>query len=129
MAKLLVTVDGVEYNVEITGSLADLLPVPPAPAPAHRNYPPPAGVSGDVGPCHIVGIEVNEKNRAGQVMNAPKFTVKFDNGKSYSTFQSGIGNAAKTLWGMGRPVFYKTAPSQDGKYTNLAEVRSADGQP
>jgi hypothetical protein len=126
------TLDGEEHRItvgalQISALLAVLHvpaagPVPAAPTPA-------SAPSTEVGPVEIVGIEIATKNREGVALTSPKYSVKFGNGKTHATFDANTGQAAKMLWGQGKKVFYKTQSSRDGKYQNLAEIRSAEGQP
>lgn len=100
---------------------------PSGAASAPHAAPNPAAPAGERGPVGISGIVTTDKDKNGKLMNAPKHTVSFTDGKKFSTFDAGIAQSAKTLWVEGKTVYYTT--SMNGTYENLASVRSAQGMP
>lgn len=123
--------DGEIHKLIIEGSqmiglaavLTAMMPAPVQAAPRAATVAPQA----ERGPVKITGIDIATKKLDGSMMKSPKFTVAFDNGKKYSTFEQSVGTAAKTLWGMEKAVYFTT--KMNGQYENLAGIRSADGQP
>ncbi len=99
----------------------------PAPAPAGRPTWRPRATSqaavplGETGPVQIVGVGIETTSRDGLPLNNPKHVVRFSDGKTLSTFDASIGQAASTL--QGQNVYYRS--EQRGKWTNLAGVRRA----
>jgi hypothetical protein len=127
------SLDGEDHNFMITADqvrllsalLAVLRPIVPASVSQGRGAS--VAPAAERGPVGISGITVDKTKRDGTPMASPKFTVMFEDGKKFSTFDANVSNAAKTLWGMGRQVFYTTV--KKGDFENLSTVRSADGAP
>ncbi len=95
----------------------------PPPTTSEQAMSRPGATSGEIGPVGITGIEKQTQGRDGMRFKAPKYTVMFSNGKKFSTFNGTLAGAAQALSEV--PVYYTTEQSRDGKYTNLASVRSA----
>ena len=116
-----------EHADEIKAAATALEGTKAAPAvyapPAEARYPrqAPSAPAGEIGPVKIVAVDVATTNKAGEVMNSPKYTVRFANGKKHGTFNGLTGQAAQTL--QGQDVFYTV--KVNGAYENLESIRRA----
>ena len=128
--KLIFKYDGIEHSVEVLDEALLVLASLLAPKPAQAVQKPvetPTQPIPQVGPVAIVGMETTTTKRDGTPLKSAKYRIRFDNGKAYSTFSDSVAEAARTLWGMQKKVYYTT--EHNGNYENLATIRSAEGMP
>ncbi len=99
------------------------IPMPPSSLPPRAPLSP-SGI--EIGPVTITGIQVAATDKTGAKMASSRYSVKFSDQKTYSTFKRDIGESAQTLSSMGKKVYYSVEPGTNPKFMNLASIRSAE---